>query len=84
MKNSAKISRTSSSLTSASTWTDSAKDTPPTPTPTNGEECDSAPRDYDLTIPSQKAIPNNYECDNDDDEEYDKFEGEDILAAEAI
>ena len=58
------------------------KDTPPTPAPPAGKEDDSAQRDYDLPIPSQKAIPDNYERDDDKDGIYDKVEGGDILVVE--
>ena len=72
---SAKISHTSSSRPSASVWTDAAKYTPPTPDTPSDKSDYSALRDYDLPIPSQKAIPGDYECDDDDYEKYDKVEG---------
>ena len=69
-----KRSRISSSCTIASTLTDAAKDIPPTPFPTANEEYDIAQKFYDLTIPSQKALPDDNECNNDnDDEKYRKF-----------
>ena len=78
----AKRSRTSSSPTIASAWNDADKDTPPTPAPPAGEADDSAPRDYDLPIPSRKAIPDDYERD-DDDEKDESFEGGEVLVVEA-
>ena len=63
-----------------------AKDTPSTPAPLSGEEDGIAQRDYKLPIPSVKAIPDDYERndDNDTDDEKDvKFEGGDILVVAA-
>ena len=72
--NSVKRSRISSSCTIASTLTDAAKDIPRTPYPPANEEYDIAKKFYDLLIPSQKALPDDNECNNDDDDEkYRKF-----------
>ena len=57
--------------------TDTAKDANPA-----DEVDDSAPRDYNLPIPSRKAIPEDYEHDNDD-KKYDKVEGGNILVVES-
>ena len=62
---SVKRSRTSSSRTTASAWTDAAKDTLTTPVPPAGKSDDSVQRDYDLPIPSRKALPDDYERDDD-------------------
>ena len=51
------------------------------PAPTAGEADDSAQRDYDLSTPSRKLIPNDYERDNDNERD-DKVEGGDILVVE--
>ena len=64
----AKKSCTSSSLPIASKWTDSTKDTPPTTDPPSGKEDDKAQRDYGIPIPSWKAIPDDYERDNNNDD----------------
>ena len=66
----------------ASAWTDAAKDNPPTPAPNDGESGESNPRYYDLPIPSQMAIPNDYEHDEDDEKD-ENFEGGDISVKEA-
>ena len=62
----AKISHTSSSWSTASAWTDSVKETPPTPAPPACKEYDIPQRDYDLPIPYQKETPDDYERDNYD------------------
>ena len=69
-KKSSKRYGTSPSRTSESVWTDTVKYTPPTPDPTVGEADDCEPRDYDLPIPSRKAIPDDYECDDNKEEKY--------------
>ena len=82
----ANISHTSSSWPIPSACTDAAKDTPSTPAPLSGEEDGIAQRDYKLPIPSVKAIPDDYERndENDKDDEKDvKFEGGDILVVAA-
>ena len=66
-KKSAKRSRISSSRLTALACTDTAKDTPPTTAPPAGNSYDSEQRDYDLPIPSRKALPDDYERDDDDD-----------------
>ena len=52
-----------------------AKNTPTTPAPPAGEADDSAHRDYDLPIPSQKLVSDDYERDNDKNDKDDKVEG---------
>ena len=59
-----------------------SKDTPPTPAPPSGKADDIAQRDYDLPIPSRKAIPDEYECKSDNDKKDDKVKGWDILVVE--
>ena len=66
-----------------SACTDTTKATPPTPAPPSGEAYESTPRYYNLLIPSQMAIPYNYERGEDNDEKYDKFKGGDILSQKA-
>ena len=44
---------------------------------------DNAQRDYDLPIPSQKSIPDDYERDNKDNKKNVKVEGGEILFIEA-
>ena len=63
---------TSSSRTTSSEWTDAAKDTPPTPATPSGEEDDISQRVYDLPIPSRKLLPDDYECNNDNDKKDEK------------
>ena len=53
---------------------DPARDAPPPPATPAAESDESAPRDYDLPIHSQMAIPGNYERDNDDKDKYNKIE----------
>ena len=59
-----------------------SNDTPPTPALSDGKVDYSAQRDYDLPIPSRKAIPDVYEHDNNDEKD-EKVEGGDILVIEA-
>ena len=60
-----------------------SKDTPPTPAPPSGEADDIAQRDYNLPIPSRKAIPDEYERKNDNHDRDEKVKGGDILVVEA-
>ena len=53
-------------------WTDAAKDTPPTPAPPDREADDSAQRDYDLPIPSTKALPKYCEHNENDNKTKEK------------
>ena len=71
-QNSSNRSRTSSSCPTALAWTDAAKEIPPTPATTSGEEYYIAQKDKDLPIPTQKALPDDYERDDDDNKKYDK------------
>ena len=66
-QNLSKRSQTSSSCPTVLSWTETNKDTPPMPIPPAGEEDESAQRGYGLPIPSQKTIPDDYECDNSND-----------------
>ena len=68
---------TSSSRPTASAWTNASKDTPPTPATPTVKEDDVSQRVYNLPIPFLKAIPDNYERDNN--EKDDKIEGGEIL-----
>ena len=43
------------------------KDTPPTTAPPAGEADDTAQKDYNLLIPSWKALPDNYERNNNNE-----------------
>ena len=61
-----KRSRTSSFRPTAPAYNDAAKDTPPTPSPPVVEADDSAQRDYYLPIPSRKALPDDYERNDDE------------------
>ena len=67
-----KRSRISSSRPTASAWTDVAKVSPPTPSHTTGKADDSSQMDYDLPISSRKALPDEYERDDNDDVTKDK------------
>ena len=69
-KKSAKRSRTTSSPPPSSACTGTAKDSPPMPTPPVREAYKSAPRDYNLPIPSWMAIPDDYERDDDKDDKF--------------
>ena len=62
----------SSSLTPSSSSTDAAEESTPSPAPPTTEADEIAPRDYDLPVCSQMAIPDDYECDDIKD---DKIEG---------
>ena len=64
MQKSSKRSCTSTSWTTASEWTDAAKDTLPTPTPPYSKEYNIVHKDYDLPIHYRKAILDDYERDN--------------------
>ena len=69
---SAKRSCISSSWPTASPRTDATKENSCTPAPpANGEDAITQ-RDYDLSIPSQKALPYDYEGDNNNDNKKDK------------
>ena len=72
MQSSAKRSRTSSSWTTESEWNDAAKNTPPAPAPTAAEKDDISQRVYNLPIPFQKALPDEYERDDDNDKKDEK------------
>ena len=67
-----KRSRTPSSCPTVLVWTAASKKTPHTPAPPAGEEDDSTQRDYNLPIPLQKAIPDDYARDDKDDKKYEK------------
>ena len=56
---------TPSSRPTAFPWTDAGKDTPTTPAPPVDVEYDSAQMDYNLPMPSRKALPDNYERGDD-------------------
>ena len=69
----ANISHTSSSWPIPSACTDAAKDTPSTPAPTYGKEHNFDQRDYDIPIPSQKSIPDDFQRNVSDNVKYDKL-----------
>ena len=72
-QNLANRSHTTSSRPTAAAWADAAKDTPPMPTIIAGKEDDIARRVYNLPIPSQNLLPDEYERDEDDDKKDEKF-----------
>ena len=64
-----KRSRISFSWTTALAWTNAAKYIPPTPTPPVGEADDIYQKNYDQPIPSRNSIPDDYECDDNENDE---------------
>ena len=72
-KKSSHRSRTSSLPPPSSASTEDAQETPPLYAPLARKSDDSTPRDYNLPIPSQMAIPDDYERDNNDNNKYEKF-----------
>ena len=53
------------------------------PAPPAGGADDSSHRYYNIPVPSWKAIPNDYERDNDDDEKDEIVKRGEILVIEA-
>ena len=64
------IAHTSSFPPPASALTNINQEDPPPPAPTASKSDERPPRDYNLLIPSQLMIPNDYEWNDNDD--YDK------------
>ena len=69
-------------LPPASSWTGVTQDTPHPPAPPVSDTDESASRDYNLPIPSQMVILNDYERGNNNDDKDNKIEGGDIFAGE--
>ena len=70
-----KISRTSYSPPPASSSADTSQDYPHPPAPPSSKVDKSAPKDYNITVRSQMAIPDNYKREENYDGKYEKLEG---------
>ena len=69
-----KISRTSYSPSPALASTNAAQNAPPPPTPPVTEADDRSQRDYELPVRPQMVNPDDYECDDDDNDKDEKVE----------